>query len=97
MAGKTTQELAAGYALRMVLAVGEENYAEYQRLAREVGRHRNYKLALYVILVMTTVAANGFKTAYPETWGAELRLNLHDLDMDPSNWTTDQPGNEGKG
>lgn len=97
MAGKTTQELAAAYALRMVLAAGEGNTAEYQRIAAEVDRHRNGKVATLTVLALTTIAVNGFRTAYPETWGAELRLSLHDLDMEPSRWTTDQPGNEGKG
>lgn len=97
MTGKTTQEMAAAYALRMVLASGEGNTAEYQRITREVDRSRNKKLAMFTIAALTTVAVNGFRTAYPETWGAELRLSLHDLDVDPARWTTDQPGsNEGK-
>ncbi|WP_426226249.1 hypothetical protein [Pseudarthrobacter sp. DSP2-3-2b1] len=97
MTGKTTQELAAGYALRMVLASGEDDTAEYQRITREVDRSRNKKLAMYTIAALTSVAVNGFRTAYPETWGAELRLSLHDLDVDPTHWTTDQPvSKEGK-
>ncbi|WP_258802771.1 hypothetical protein [Pseudarthrobacter sp. NS4] len=97
MAGKTTQEVAAAYALRMILAMAEDDMAEFRRIDDEIGRSRNKKLPASVIVALTGAAASAFKSAYPQTWNAELRMNLHDLDMDPARWTTDQPGNERKG
>jgi hypothetical protein len=95
---KTTQEWAAHYALRMVLAVAEEDMAEFFRIGDEIGRSRDKKLPARVFQAIAATAANGFKTAYPQTWGLELRMGLHDLEVDPERWTTDQPGsNEGKG
>jgi hypothetical protein len=95
---KTTQELAAHYALRMVLAVAEGDMAEFRRIDEEIGRSRDKKLPARVVQALAATAANGFKAAYPQTWGPELRMGLHDLEVDPERWTTDQPGsNEGKG
>lgn len=78
---------ARSYALQLVLAVGEENYDEFRRLAVEVGNsHGGDEFASRVVLTMTMMTASALKHADPDAWSARLRLALYEIDLDPSTW-----------
>jgi hypothetical protein len=85
---RNSQQDATQHALKLILAAAEEDWPTYKALCREVDKRRG-NFARDVILAMTVTAANAVKTAQPDTWNAFLRLNIHDVELDPSQWGTD--------
>lgn len=85
---RNSQQDATQHALRLVLAAAEEDWTTYKALCAEVDK-RNARFARDVILGMTVISANAIKTAHPDSWNAFLRLNIHDVELDPAQWGTD--------
>lgn len=88
----STQD-ATQIALRLILAVAEEDMPTYFELCREVDKRRG-RFAEYVIRAMSALAANSVKTAHPDSWNAFLRLNIHDIHLDPTAWGEDTKANK---
>lgn len=80
----STQD-ATQHALKMVLAAAEEDWPTYRELCKAASRRRP-RFNADLIMAITVIAANSAKAAHPDSWNAFLRLNIHDLDLDPANW-----------
>lgn len=80
---ETLNLTARSYALQLVLAVGEQNYDEFRRLAVEIGNSGD-AFASRVVLTMTMMTASTLKAADPDAWSARLRLALHEIDLTPA-------------
>ncbi|UVJ40247.1 hypothetical protein [Arthrobacter sp. CJ23] len=90
---RNTPQDATQHALKLVLAAAEEDWPTYKALCVDVNR-RNVRFAGDVILAMTVISANAVKTAHPDSWNAFLRLNIHDVDIDPAQWGPDTKDNK---
>lgn len=79
----STQE-AAQIALRLTLAIAEDDMPAYYELCRDIDTRRG-KFAEHVVRAMCVITANSIETAHPDSWNAFLRLNILDIQADPQN------------
>lgn len=79
---------ASQHALKLVLAIAEDDMPTYFNLCREVDKRRG-KFAEHVVRALCAITANSVKTAHPDSWNAFLRLNILDIQADPAAWAPD--------
>lgn len=76
---------ASRLALLLVLANGEDDEAEFDRLSAEVAKHDDL-LRRGMNEILCTVTVQLLKHVHPNDWLDSIRLQLLHLDIDPDHY-----------